>query len=181
MRPKLLDELEKLTRERYPEGLARRLQHQFRANGLDADAAVGDAIEIMVKKAGSLEVEDARKYLHAIAFNLLRKASKAETEFSLDERDEDAEVGDVERHAFLTDTVKFIKSRVERWPMRTLREATLVVIDSTFLGEPLATEELVERLEDILGETVDPATARQWKKRGLDRLAGELRDLGFED
>lgn len=180
-RPKLLDDLERLTMERYPEGLARRLQHQFRANGLDADAAVGDAIEIMVMKAASLDVHDARGYLHAIAFNLLRKASAAESEFSLDERDEEAGENDVERQAFVTDTVKFIKSRVERWELKNLRVTTLVIIESTFLGEPLSTEELAERVEDILGETVELATVRQWKKRGLDRLADELRSLGFED
>ena len=55
------------------------------------------------------------------------------------------------------------------------------IIDSTFLGEPLTTEELAEQLEDILGEEIALPTVRKWKQRSLDRLADELRDQGFVD
>jgi hypothetical protein len=86
-RPKLLAGLEQLTRKRFPEGLARRVERSFRATGVDADAAVGDAIAIMVKKADTLEVEDARRDLAAIATNLLRRSAKNEATLSLGERD----------------------------------------------------------------------------------------------
>jgi hypothetical protein len=179
-RPKLLDELETLTRERFPEGLARRLQHQFRVKGLDADGAVGDAIEIMVKKADTLQVEDARSYLTAVAFNLLRRAANKQTMFSLDERDGVGDDG-VEDEALRKEIFKYVKDLVERWENKSLRATALLVIEGTFLGEPLTTEELAEQLEDILGEEVSLPTVRKWKQRSLDRLAGELREQGFMD
>jgi hypothetical protein len=179
-RPKLLDELEALTRARFPEGLARRLQHRFRVKGLDADAAVGDAIEIMVKKADTLCVDDSRAYLTAIAFNLLRRAAKQQTLLGLDERD-DVGHDDVEDEGLRTEVFKYVKSLVEQWENKSLQATALLVIDSTFLGEPLATEELGEQLEDILGEEISLPTVRKWKQRSLDRLADELRDQGFVD
>lgn len=179
-RPKLLNELEALTRERFPEGLARRLQHRFRVKGLDADGAVGDAIEIMVKKADTLQVEDPRAYLTAIAFNLLRRAAKQQTLLGLDERDDVGDDG-VEDEALRTEVFKYVKSLVERWENKSLQATALLVIDSAFLGEPLTTEELTELLEGILGEEISLPTVRKWKQRSLDRLADELRDQGFVD
>jgi hypothetical protein len=178
--PKLLDELEALTRERFPEGLARRLQHRFRAKGLDADAAVGDAIEIMVKKADTLQVDDPRAYLTAIAFNLLRRAAKQPTLLGLEEREESGDY-DIEDEALRTEVFRYVKGLVERWENKSLQATALVVIDSAFLGEPLTTEELAEQLEDILGEEISLPTVRKWKERSLDRLADELRDQGFVD
>jgi DNA-directed RNA polymerase specialized sigma24 family protein len=180
MRPKLIDEVEALTRQRFPEGLARRLQHRFRVNGLDADAAVGDAIEIMVKKADTLQVEDPRTYLTAIAFNLLRRAAKQETLLGLDERED---VGDfeLEDEALRTEVFKYIKGLVGRWENKNLGATALLVIESAFLGEPLTTEELAEQLEDILGEEISLPTVRKWKQRSRNRLADELRDQGFVD
>jgi DNA-directed RNA polymerase specialized sigma24 family protein len=179
-RPKLLEQLEALTTERFPEGLAVRLQRKFGVKGLDADAAVGDAIEIMVKKADTLQVEDARAYLTAIATNLLRRASKRQVLLSLDERDD---VGDesVEDEALRTEVFKYVKTLVQRWENASLRETALLIIDAAFLGEILTTEELAALLEDILGEEVSLSTVRKWKERSLDRLAEELRDQGFID
>jgi len=179
-RPKLLDQLETLTRERFPEGLARRLQHRFRENGLDADAAVGDAIEIMVKKANTLQVDDPRAYLTAVATNLLRRAANKQTMFSFEERD-DVDEESVEDEALRTEIFKYVKGLVGRWENVRLRATTLLVIDGTFLGVPLTTEELADQLEDILGEESSLPTVRKWKQRGLERLADELRDQGFLD
>lgn len=179
-RPKLLDQLEVLTRERFPEGLARRLQHRFRASGVDADGAVGDAIEIMVRKADSLQVDDARAYLTAVAFNLLRRATKQQTLLEL-EGNEDIGGGNVEDEALRTEVFKYVKGLVQRWENKGLQATALVVIDSAFLGEPLTNEELGEQLEDILGEEISAPTVRKWKQRSLERLADELRDQGFVD
>ena len=179
-RPKLLEELEKLTRERFPEGLARRLEHRFRDTGLDVDAAVGDAIEIMVKKANTLQVDNARAYLTAVATNLLRRAATQQAALSFDDRDDVAEES-AEDEALRTEIFRYVKGLVGRWENVRMRATTLLVLDATFLGEPLTTAELAEQLEDIVGEEVSLVAVRKWKQRGLERLADELRDEGFLD
>jgi DNA-directed RNA polymerase specialized sigma24 family protein len=182
VRPKLLDELAELTRERFPEGLVRRLEHRFRDSGLDADAAVGDAIEIMVKKANTLQVANPRAYLAAVATNLLRRAAAKQAVLSFDdERDNVSAETAAEDEALRTEIFKYVKSLVGLWENARLRATTLLELDATFLGEPLSNEELAAQLEDILGEEVSRPTVRKWKQRGLERVADELREQGFLD
>jgi hypothetical protein len=72
-----------------------------------------------------------------------------------------------------------VKALVERWDSRNLSVATLLVVESAYLGEVLTGEELAERLSEILDEDVLEETARQWKKRGLDRLRQQLAAEGY--
>jgi hypothetical protein len=72
-----------------------------------------------------------------------------------------------------------VKATIERWDSRNLRVTTLLVLESAYLGEALSGEELAERLSEILDEDVLEATARQWKKRGLDRLRQQLAAEGY--
>jgi hypothetical protein len=50
----------------------------------------------------------------------------------------------------------------------------VVILEAAKVGEPLSANELAEELEARLGHDVLPSTARQWRKRGLDRLRAEL-------
>lgn len=184
-RPVLLDELTALVLDRhYLEGLVRRLENRFRGQGLDVDGAVGDAIETMTKKAESLQVKDPPAYLYAIAANLLRREAKEHVLFPVDALDDHAHVAarvDVVDDALRTDVFKYVKSLIERWENKSLRVTALLVMEASFVGEPIPTEELAEQLEEILGEEVSLTTVRKWKERSLDRLADELRDQGFID
>ena len=68
---------------------------------------------------------------------------------------------------------------VEAWESRNVRATTLLVLEAARLQEPLSSVEMAERLEDVLGQDVLPETARQWRKRGIDRLRDHLLAAGL--
>jgi hypothetical protein len=70
----LIEALEQLVRERYPEGLVRTLEDRYGRHGTAADDAVGDALETMVRKADRLQVRDPRTYLTTVASHAMAKA-----------------------------------------------------------------------------------------------------------
>ena len=92
-------------------------RRRFRDGGLDADAAIGDAIEIMVRKAETLRVEDTRAYLAAIATNLFRRAYNQQRMCSFNDRDEVADESVVDE-ALRTEIFKSVKGLVGRWGER---------------------------------------------------------------
>ena len=173
----LLEELAELAHARFPEGLVRRLEHRFHGRGLDAENAVAEGVAKMAERAGSGEIDDPRAYLAAIAFNAMRQAAKRA---AFEELDDAAGAGVlVEDEVLIRETFRYVKTLVEAWENKNLRTVTLLVVDSTYLGEPLTTAELAEHLEVIVGEEVSLVTVRKWKERGLARLQDQLRSLGF--
>jgi hypothetical protein len=73
-----------------------------------------------------------------------------------------------------SDAYDFMQRVVGEWESRNVKSATRLVLAAARINEPLSGEELAERLGELLGEDVAVATARQWRKRGIDRLRREL-------
>lgn len=178
----LIDALEELVRgpDRFPEGLVQRLERQFRADEQTAEDAVAEGLARMVERADRLEVDDPRAYLTAIATNLMRRAVKETLPLGYGENFEGDEQGEQD-DALGKETYLFIKGLVDRWETNTLRTVTLLVLEGAYLVDPLTGEELTRETGRLLGEEISTATVRQWKKRGLDRLQQELRELGLWD
>jgi DNA-directed RNA polymerase specialized sigma24 family protein len=178
----LIEALEELVAgsDHFPEGLVKRLEKQFRVDGQTAEDAVAEGLARMVERADRLEVDDPRAYLTAVATNLMRRAVQEKLPLGYDESFEGDEQEE-EDDALGKETYLFIKGIVDRWETNTLRTVTLLVLEGAYVGDPLSGEELTRETGRLLGEEISAATVRQWKKRGLDRLQQELRELGLWD
>jgi DNA-directed RNA polymerase specialized sigma24 family protein len=177
--------------ERFPEGLVRTLEGQFpQAAHADYEEAVSAGFEQLVRKA-ERRLENPRGYVTTVAVNamkrLLRRASVQRLADSYpDDEDEDADdpldaytdpwsdpVGD---ETLINDAHEFMRKLVDAWPVENHKATMRLVLAAAKLGEPLTSEELAERLEDVLHKEVQAATARQWRARAIRRLKRELID-----
>ncbi len=163
--------------ERFPEGLIRALRGKFSSAAYaDCEDAVSTGFEKLVAKGPTHNPEG---YVTTTAVNALKRKLRRAT-FQQLELDDDGEPpadawSDPTFDAVeAEDAVKFARGTVDRWESRNVKTTTLLVIDAAMLGEPLSSNELAEKLEELLGQDVLPDTARQWRKRGLDRLRDEL-------
>jgi hypothetical protein len=179
-KPALIEALEQLVQARFPEGLVRRLEKQFRVDGQTAEDAVAEGLARMVARADRRDIDDPRAYLTTVATNLMRRAVKEALPLGFEENFEGGEDLD-EDDALGKETYLFIKGLVDRWETNTVRTVTLLVLEGAYLGDPLTGEELTRETGRLLGEEISATTVRQWKKRGLDRLQQELRQLGLWD
>jgi DNA-directed RNA polymerase specialized sigma24 family protein len=170
---------EALMRERFPEGLVRALEAKFNAGRTDDfEDAIAEGFAKLVRHDRALE--NPRGYVTAVATNAMRRILSRAARERLPDSDM-AEEGEPDtwadptgEEAIGTAMFEFVRGIVERWESRNYRTATLVILVAAELGEPLSAEELAEELEDRVGHEVLPSTARQWRKRGLDRLRAEL-------
>lgn len=139
------------------------------------------------------DVDNPRAYITTIAINEMRRVLKRAArdvviDFGAEDRDDEDEwTPDRDRDERPTDSdvvgrlvFDYVKSVVNAWESLKLRATTLLVLEGAFIGEALSSEEMAERLGDILGEDVLPATARKWRQRGLDRLMAQLTSEGFD-
>lgn len=121
-------------------------------------------------------------YITAVAINYVKRFLTRTTRRELPTGDFEDDGGDpwadpttdrvIGETAFRT-----AQGMVEQWESKNIKAATLLVLEAAALGEPIGGTEIAEELEDRLGEDVLPDTARQWKKRGLDRLRAELGEI----
>lgn len=169
---------ERLVRDRFPEGLLGVLRKNFPAGRYqDYEDAIGRGFEKLVEKG--VPLENPRGYVTTVAINAMRGVlARAAREQLPTEEDDEPEVdhwanptGD---EAVLEAVYAFMRELVEKWESRNVRTAVLLVLEAGRLLEPLSNDELAERLEELLEQDVLPNTAKQWRKRGLDRLREEL-------
>ncbi|HEV2943999.1 MAG TPA: sigma-70 family RNA polymerase sigma factor [Solirubrobacteraceae bacterium] len=169
---------EELLREHFPDGLVRTLGRTFPGSRQDdCEDATSEAFAKMIRKGRALE--NPRGYVTTVAMNEMRrvlvKAAREQLPESQDEEGKaDAWADPTAEEAIGEAVFRFVRGIVEKWESRNLRLATLVVLEAGKLGEPLSSAELAEELEHQLGDDVSPDTARQWRKRGLDRLREQL-------
>ncbi|MEJ7784314.1 MAG: sigma factor [Solirubrobacteraceae bacterium] len=172
---------EELVRDRFPEGLVRTLQRKFPTGRYhDFEDAVAEAFLKLVRKGRALE--NPRGYVTTVAVNeMLGTLARAARELLPDADEDDAE--EIDRWADPTAdeaindaTFDFMRAIVNGWESRNWRAATLIVLEAARLGEAISASELAGELEAQLGQEVLPQTARQWRKRGLDRLREQLHD-----
>src|SRR4051794_28387425 len=178
-----------MVREKFPEGLVRALERQFpKAAHADLEDAVSTGFEKLVR-AGR-DMDNPRGYVTTVAVNavkrILRLAAFEQLAVEDDEDDEEAidrgadPWGDPTLDEALTnDAYAYMRRLVDAWESRNVRATTLLVLEAARLQEPLGSAEMAERLEDVLGQDVLPETARQWRKRGIDRLRGQLLAAGL--
>lgn len=169
---------EGMVRDRFPEGLLAVLRKKFPAGQYqDYEDAIARGFEKLIEKGAPLE--NPRGYVTTVATNAMRGLlARAAREQLPTEDDDEPEVDrwadPTADGAMLEAVYAFMRELVEKWESRNLRTATLLVLEAGKLLEPLSSEELAERLEELLEQDVLPDTARQWRKRGLDRLREEL-------
>lgn len=183
-------EVERMVHDLFLDGLTRRLERRYPdAPDVMCEDAVYEAVAKLLKAGERREIENPRGYLTTVAINEMRRAlSRAAREVLPDDDEDDAEWYDAatppdsrptEVTAVGGAVYSYVKGLVEQWESQKLKAATLLVLEGAYIGEPLTGSELAERLSDILGDDVAEHTARQWRKRGLDRLRSQLAAEGF--
>lgn len=182
--------LEEVVRDRFAEGLVRRLEKKYPgANPADVEDAVAVGVEKLVRKGPTTS---PRGYVTVVAENYVLKQFRRAVLDPLQYEDDDGELHErspagaawenppydevAARNAY-----EFLRGVVGAWESTNIRAATLLVLEAAHLDEVLSGDELAELLEERLGQDVLPATARQWKKRGLDRLRDEIAASGLLD
>lgn len=167
---------------RFPEGLIRVLSVNFpTARYEDLEDAVADAFVKYLAKGEALE--SPAGYIAVVAKNRVRRLLTKAARQILVEADPGEEADDgqwadpVAEKVIGKETFDLVRGIVEGWQSTNVRSATLVVIEAVELEEPISSTELAAELESLLGEEVAPDTARQWRKRGLDRLRRDLYEL----
>jgi DNA-directed RNA polymerase specialized sigma24 family protein len=169
----------KLVEERVPEGFVRVLEAKFQgARYVDCEEAVAEGFLKLLLKDEALH--NPAGYVFAVAYNDMRRRLTRKTLDVLpageleDEEKHDTWEDPTAEEVVDVDVFRFARGIVSDWESRNLRTATLLVLEAAQLGEPMSGEELAEALEFALTEEIAPSTARQWKKRGLDRLRKQL-------
>lgn len=173
---------EKLIQDHFPEGLIRFLEGKFSTARLEdiEDAVIEGFVKFLAKGE---ELEKPAGYITVVAVHHMQRLFARSAKEVLPEGDLDDE-GDADPWADPTAnqvidemTFGFVRKIVEGWQSVNVRSATLLVLEAAKLEEPISSTELAEELEGQLGEDVLPDTARQWRKRGLDRLREELQKM----
>jgi hypothetical protein len=173
---------EDLIEERFPEGLIRTLQRKFpTARFQDLEDGIAEGFVKFLAKDEVLETPAG--YVTVVAIHYMDRLFVRAAKEVLPEGDPDDGSGDepwadpTAEKVVGEATFGFVRNIVETWQSLNVRSATMVVFEAVELEEPISSVELAEELESLLGEDVLPDTARQWRKRGLDRLRKELHEL----
>lgn len=185
-------EVETMLRDLFLDGLTRMLGRKYPdAPEAMCEDAVYEAVAKLLKAGEDREITNPRGYLTTIAINEVRRGlSRAAREVLPDDEGEDdgsewfganTSLGErpTEVRAIGGAVFTYVKGMVEQWESQKLRATALLVLEGAYMGELLTGAELAERLSDILGEDVAEDTARQWRKRALDRLRAQLAAEGF--
>jgi len=154
--------------------------------------AVADAVKKLLEAGKRHEIRDPRAYLTTIAINEMKRALRRAAievlpeapdegdEEWFDEHQRDSDDRPTEDAAVGRLVYEYVTGIVRAWETEKLRVTTLLVLEGAYVGEPLSGRELTERLSDIVGDDVEEDTARQLRKRGLDRVREHLVAEGFD-
>ena len=172
----------------FPEGLVRMLEGEYPAGThADYEDAVATGFEKFV--AAGRKMENPRGFVTTVTVNAMRRILRraalqqlAGTDGGDGEPDNllDRQIGEwsdpTAEHAVADGGYEFMQGLVGAWESRNVKTTTRLVLTAASIGEALSSEELAERLGDQLDQDVSASTARQWRKRGLDRLRRQLID-----
>jgi hypothetical protein len=172
-----------MIKEKFPEGLVRVLERQFpRVAHADLEDAVSTGFEKLAR--ADRDLDNARGYVTTVAVNAVKRILRlaAVEQLAIENDEDDAEQFDradpwanpTLDEALTSDAYAYMRGLVEAWESRNVSATTLLVLEAARLQEPLSSAEMAEHLEDVLGQDVLPDTARQWRKRGIDRLRDQL-------
>jgi hypothetical protein len=181
----LEDRVEDMVRDRFPEGLIRVLERGFpAATHADYEDAVATGFEKLVVAGRTMENPEG--YVTTVAQNVMKRLLRRAAIQQLGDEDTDEhdnEFVDIATDEWdnptadeplADDAYRFMLAVVDVWENRSHKATIALVLEAARLEEPLNSTELAEKLEDQLGEEVKPSTARQWRKRGIDRLRRQL-------
>ncbi len=179
------EQVERLVRARYPEGVIRQLERRFpAAAAADCEDAVSTGFEKLLCREGPLQSPEG--YVTTVAQNVMKRLMRRAAFEQLADEDDDGEQNEVidrgldpwsdpvSEGPIAKDAYEFVLEVVSTWESRNYKAAMELGLEAAWMGEPLSSEELSEKLHDVLGEDVKPATARQWRKRATDRLRRQL-------
>jgi hypothetical protein len=180
------EDLNQIVTGRFPEGLVRMLELRYPgASSGDYEDAVATGFEKLAKKG---PIENPKGYVTTIAKREALRYAKLHARDRLtrlyDNEDGEHEADGFPRgiewddpvhdEAARKEGISLMREITNRWENHSLKQTTLLIIDALEYDEPIENAELTERLNEILGDDFDPATVRQWRKRGLDRLRNAL-------
>jgi DNA-directed RNA polymerase specialized sigma24 family protein len=157
-------------------------------NHSDYEDAIATGFEKLV--AAGRALENPRAFVTTVAINAMKRILRRAALQQLagpdaDDADEPNDILDRQtsewsdptaEQAAADDAYEFMRELIDGWESRNVKTATSLVLAAAKIGEALSSEELAQRLEELLDQEVPPATARQWRKRGLDRLRRQLVD-----
>lgn len=180
------EDLKQIVTGRFPEGLVRMLERRYPGASSGAyEDAVATGFEKLAKKG---PIENPKGYVTTVA----KREALRHAKLRADERlarlydNEDGEHEDeslprgvewddpVHDEAARNEVIALMREITNGWENHSLKQTTLLIIEALEYDEPIENAELTERLNEILGDDFDPATVRQWRKRGLDRLRNAL-------
>jgi DNA-directed RNA polymerase specialized sigma24 family protein len=179
---------EKLIEERFPEGLVGTLRRSYSHSSYqDCEDAVAIAFEQLTRHKERRDIGEPRAWMTTVAVNEMNRMVRlAAHERLVIDADDDGDEDDPRDpnlvrwldptldEALTRDAYDYMRDLVDKWPTRNVRAATLLVLEAARVQEPLSNAELAELLAEQTGEDVSTDTARQWRKRGLDRLRDQL-------
>jgi DNA-directed RNA polymerase specialized sigma24 family protein len=180
------EDLKQIVTGRFPEGLVRMLERRYPgASSGDYEDAVATGFEKLAKKGPT---ENPKGYVTTVA----KREALRHAKLRADERlarlydNDDGEHEDeslprgvewddpVHDEVVRKEVIALMREIAKGWENRNLKQTTLLIIEALEYDEPIENADLTERLNEILGDDFDPATVRQWRKRGLDRLRNAL-------
>lgn len=168
-------EAEEMLRDGRIEGLVRQIQRKYPALAEDAGAAVGHAVEALIRKKKS--PDRPFSYLASCAYNEIKKigkfrASSASLDALRDATDWEPAYDEwsVEERALINETYKELVAQIATWENNNVRIVTESYLQAAYLGEPATSAEIADELSAVTGSEISADEVRTWKSRGFKRL-----------
>ena len=174
-------EAEEMLRDSRIEGLVRQIQKAYPGLAHEAEAAVGHAVEALIRKTPS--PEKPFRYLASCAYNEIKKIGKFRaSNVSLDSlRDESDwepayDEWSAEERALVDETYKELMAHVATWENNNVRIVTEAYLEAVNTGGPPKAGDVADELSVVTGNEVSEDEVRTWKSRGFRRLRTYVND-----
>ena len=175
-------EVEEMLRDGRIEGLVRQVQKAYPGLSHEADAAVGHAVEALIRKSPSPD-KPPFSYLAACAYNEIKRigkfrASNVSLDGLRDESDWEPAYDEwsAEERALVDETYKELMAHVATWENNNVRIVTEAYLEAVNSGRPPKAAEVADELSVVTGNEVSEDEVRTWKSRGFKRLRTYVND-----
>lgn len=177
----MASEVEQMLRDGRLEGLVRTVQSSYPALAHEAEAAVGHAVEVVIRKKKS--PDKPFSYLTACAYNEIKRIGKfLAREVSLEGlREDDAwepayNEWSVAERALMDETYRHLSAHVATWENNNVRIVTATYLEAIHGGDPPSAADVADELSAVTGSEVSADEVRTWKSRGFKRLRTYIND-----
>lgn len=167
--------VEEMLRDGRLEGLVRQVQSGYPGLAHEAEAAVGHAVEVVIRAEKS--PNKPFSYLTACAYNEIRRIGKfLASQDSLEALREDYGwepafmEWSAEERALVDETYKHLSAHVATWENNNVRIVTATYLEAIHGGDPPTAADVADELSAVTGSEVSADEVRTWKSRGFKRL-----------